>query len=200
MIVEWLYLAVAVVLLLVPLPMKESERRYVMRSRRNATSNATLMLPMWQNWVDLVRAGVGAYVLVHLAIRADPAVAGAGTKLVALHGSVLAAGLLVQSVRVGEEFRLICPIFYLCGLTLVLSGYDVGGFAVFVGWLFAVGGGRAAYQLPIMGVALAAGAYTLGNLQLPLILNVVLIFLPLFLAFVFRQPMAYVARMPKGLA
>jgi len=79
-----------------------------------------------------------------------------------------------------------------------LGGYVAGGFAVFVGWLFAVGGRNAAYQLPIMGVALGI-AGSLLDFNFRLVLACGLIFVPLFLSFMAQQQLAFVAREPAPL-
>jgi hypothetical protein len=98
-------------------------------------------------------------------------------------------------VRTGREIQLIAPVFYLCGIAVVLPGYLQGGFAAFVGWLFAIGGRRPAYQLPIMAFALAVVGCVLDfTITLPLALAGGLIFLPVLLEFLFQRPLAFVAR------
>lgn len=194
--IEWFFLVLAAVLLLPPMPMAQSLRRFVLKSRRNASASITDMLGPWQNWADVARATAGVYVLMVLAVKVDPEIEGAALKALVLQGGTLAIGVVVQSIRYSGELRIVAPVFYLSGITLLLPGLTTGGFAVFTGWLFAVGSQSPKYSLPIMGIAAAAGGYVLGNLGLPLILNCGLIFLPMFLAFMARQPLVFVAREP----
>lgn len=169
--------------------------RKFLRSRRNVAASVRSLLGIWQNWADLIRAGAGVYLLTQFAVELNPEIKGAGTKALLLEAAILSVVLLFQVVRVGGGVRLVAPIFYLCGFTLALGGYAAGGFAVFTGWLFAIGGRKPAYQLPIMGVALAGGGYLL-DFNLRLVLACGLIFLPLFLAFMARQQLAFVAQEP----
>jgi hypothetical protein len=196
MIINWLFLLLAVGLLLPPPMLAPWLHKYLMKPRRNVTPAIRSLVSRWQNWADLIRAGVGVYLLTELAIRPTPGVPGAETKCLVFEGTVLTLVLLAQIVRINPGIQLMAPVFYLSGLTLVLSGYTSGGFAVFVGWLFAIGGQNPAYQLPVMGVALAVGGYLLG-LTSPLILNSVLIFLPLLLGFLFRRDLLFVAKAPR---
>jgi hypothetical protein len=192
--IQWPFFMGAAILLLPALPLSASVRKYL-HSRLNSTTSLGFLLRAWQNWVDLIRAGAGVYVLKEYAIHIDPAIKGAGTQALVVEGALLGIVLLFQVVRLAQGVLFVAPIFYLCGLTLVLAGYTTGGFAVFAGWLFAVGGRNLAFQLPAMGISLAAGGYLL-DLSLPLLLNCCLIFLPLLMAFMFQKQLAFVASAP----
>jgi len=195
--IKWTWLAFAVALLLPPVPLSASLRNFL-KSRRNASASVRSLLAIWQNWADLIRAALGTYLLTELAVEVDRGVKGAATKALMLQAAVLGVVLLCQTVRFGRGARLVAPVFYLCGYTVVLGGYVAGGFAVFVGWLFAVGGRNAAYQLPIMGVALGI-AGSLLDFNFRLVLACGLIFVPLFLSFMAQQQLAFVAREPAPL-
>lgn len=160
-----------------------------------------MLLKRWQNWVDLVRGIVGAYILSEFVLDVDPEVKGAGTKALMLQGCLLGLALVFQTVRVkavNKEIALAAPVFFLSGITLVYGGLDAGGFGVFVGWMFAIGGKSPVYQLPAMGVALGGAGYLLG-LSLPLIMNCGLVFLPLFISFMAHRPLSYVSNEPPSL-
>ena len=191
--VQWPFLLLSLVFLLPPMPLSGALHKYVMSARRNPSASVPALFRCWQNWADLIRAGAGVYLLMEYAIQVDRQVKGAGMKALLLEGTVLAAALLFQLARIGPGLQLVAPIFYLCGLTLVLAGYVPGGFAVFVGWMFAIGGKRPAYQLPTMGVALGLSGYILSGPIFLLLLNCVLIFGPLLLSFLFQKPLAFVA-------
>ena len=189
--IQWALMVLCLILLVPPLPLSASLRRFL-KSRRNPTASLRSLLRTWQNWVDLLRAGAGAYLLTEFVVQMNPEIPESGTKALVLEGAVLGLALLFQTVRLGQGVQLVAPIFYLCGFTVALGGYAAGGFAVFVGWLFTIGGKNPVYQLPIMGVALLAAGYLL-DLNLRLLLACGLIFVPLVLAFLSRRPLSLVA-------
>lgn len=197
MTIHWLYLFIVLVLLWPPLPVRGAVWRFL-KSRRNPSVHTAILFKRWQNWVDLVRGAVGAYILSEFALDIDPEIKGAGTKALMLQGCLLGLALVFQIVRYKTEFVLAAPVFFLSGITLVYGGLAAGGFSVFVGWIFAIGGNRPIYQLPAMGVALGGSGYLLG-LSLPLIMNCGLVFLPLFIAFMAHKPLAFVTDEPPGL-
>lgn len=193
--VQWSFLILAAVLTFPPLPLSTSLRKNVMSARRNASATVPLMMRCWQNWADLLRAGAGAYVLSTLAIQVNAEIKGASVKALLLEGAVLGIGVILQMFRTGRGIQFVGPIFYMCGLTLALSGYLQGSFAVFVGFLFAIGGKRPAYLLPVMGIALVVVGYVVDStITLPLLLACGLIGLPVLIAFLFQKPLAFVAK------
>ena len=190
--VQWTSLLLAVALLLPPIPLSASIRKFL-KSHHNSTTSIRSLLGIWQNWADLIRAGVGVFLLMEWAIQLSPAVKGAGAKAIMFQGTILGVSLLFQIVRFIQGPRLVAPIFYLCGFTMVLGGYAAGGFAVFAGWLFVIERKSPTFQLPIMGVALVAAGFLLG-LNLRLLLACGFTFAPFFFGFLFNQPLAFVAR------
>jgi hypothetical protein len=196
MIIRWPWFLLALALLGPPPVFSSEIKRVVLSARRNATLKVASLARPWQNWVDLVRASLGTLVLTELAFL--PGLAkNAEKRLVLFQAACLAVVLLFQVMRVDtktsrpeQRLQLLAPVFYLCGLTLVLSGLS-GVFAVFVGWMFALSSQNPAYQLPVMGVALMAGGYVFG-LSLAWMSNVALIFIPFFGAFVLRKRLVFV--------
>lgn len=197
MTINWLFLLLSTVLLFPPLPVTGATRRFL-KSRRNSSVKTPILFKRWQNWVDLARGFAGAFILSSFAITVLPDVKGAATKALMVQACVLGLGVLLQVVRVNAGIVLVAPIFLLTGITLVYGGWDAGGFAVFVGWMFAIGGKSPAYQLPVMAVALGGSGYLLG-MNLGLILNCGLIALPLLASFLFHKPLAFVTDEPPSL-
>jgi len=197
MTINWLFLLLSAVLLMPPLPVTGATRRFL-KSRRNPSVKTEVLFHRWQNWVDLARGFAGAFILSSFAITVVPDVKGAATKALMIQGCVLGLGLTLQIVRVNAGIILVAPIFLLTGITLVYGGWDAGGFAVFVGWMFAIGGRSPVYQLPVMAVALGGSGYLLG-INLGLVLNCGLIALPLLASFMFHKPLAFVTDEPPSL-
>jgi hypothetical protein len=195
MIIRWPTFWLALVLLAPP-PLLSSELRRVVTSvRRNAALSVPSLLRPWQNWVDFVRASLGTWFLTKFAILPDPSKE-VGPKALLLQFALLGTALLLQTTRVDlkaprseQKLQLMAPIFYLCGMTLLLSGLS-GAFAVFVGWVFAIASKNPSYQLPAMAVGLIAGGFVFG-LGLAVMLNIGLVVLPYFEAFVLRKRLVF---------
>ena len=193
--IEWTALSLALLLLLPPLPLSASTKKFL-KSRRNATTSIRSVLCVWQNWVDLIRVICGVYLLTEMAIRVIPEIKGAGTRVLLVEAAILGVVLLFQMVRISQGVQFVAPVFYICGIVLVLAGFTIGGFAVFAGWLFVIGCGSTVYQLPVMGLALVAAGVLL-DLNLRMALACGLVFLPLIMSFMFRQELAFVALEPR---
>jgi hypothetical protein len=187
------YFLAALVLLLPPMPLAADVCRVASRSLRGNPANPACAALLWQNWVDLFRAMLGVVILTRLAISADPAVPGGELRVLVCVGVLLGIAVLLQAIRLGTHIQLIAPVFYLCGLTLVLPGYAEGAFAVGVGWLFAVGGKNLEYQMPVMAVGLLAVVFALGH-TFYLLLNCALILLPLVIAILFLKRSHFAVR------
>ena len=201
MVIRWTWLLLGLAFLAPPPVLSPELKRVIVSVRRNATLKVASLARPWQNWVDLARSSLGALVITELAFLPDLS-KNPGPKALLLQVAVLALALLFQTMRVDtrasrseHKLQLVAPIFYLCGITLVLSGLP-GAFAVFVGWVFAISSKNPAYQLPAMGVALIAGGYVFG-FGLALVCNVALILIPFFEAFILRKRLVFVGTEPR---
>jgi hypothetical protein len=184
------FLLVALALLLPPMPMPAALRKTLVSSRRPVVPNPLHAAYLWQNWVDLLRAALGVFILTQAAILPDPEVEGGQFRCFVVIGSLLGCGLLLQTIRIGVQAQFLVPVFYLCGLTLVLPGIAQGAFGAGVGWLFAVAGKNLAYQVPAMALALIAAGFVLGH-NIFLLLNFALILLPLVISVLFTKRLQF---------
>ena len=167
---------------------------------RARTPNVPLrgVLTAWQNWVDLVRAGVGVYVLKELSIGLEPSRQEEASTVLLAKTVVLSIGVLIQTVRSGPGLTFVAPIFYLSGMTLMLPGYTEGAFAFLFAWAFTCGTKDPKFHLPIMALALAAAGYCLGGLSQALLFNCALVLLPAFFALFWQRVLLFVFRESKG--
>lgn len=200
---QWLlldstYLILATALLWLPFPNLNKRFRMRWLLLRYSQPEAGKVVRSWQNYLDLLRAVVAAFVLLSFAnhIEANP---NARPELLWLPKMILLVGVVIQTVRLTSPPMLFAPVFYLGGLTLVLSGYVEGGFAFLFGWAFAIGAKDVRWQLPVMGGFLVLVGFFNQNVTPWLIMNAGLIFLPLFLAILFKKPLAYFSREPRAI-
>jgi len=117
-----------------------------------------------------------------------------------LQVGLLSLTLVIQVLRIDrktsrpeQRIQILAPLFYLSGVTIALSGFVSGVFAVAAGWGFAVAGKNPSYQLPAMALALGATSLAFGR-SLELYGNLMLIAIPFALAFVFRKRLAFVGQ------
>jgi hypothetical protein len=176
------------------LPIPANARRGSGRTGSPAEVSLGGMLRAWQNWADLTRSAGATFALLHLSIFFDPQDPSAATTAFLLQAGVLAAGVLAQIVRFSPELSFYGPLFYLTGLTAILPGNVPGGFALILGWVFAVGARDIRYMLPATAAALLLAGFTLGSGGQRLLLCAGLIVAPALLAVIFRQRLCYVSR------
>lgn len=195
--IDWLYLAPALLLLLPPIPIKAASKTFALSHRPGYSVALGSMLVTWQNWVDLIRAAMGTYLLAHGAILNEAGTGSPNARGLLLISAMAGIGLLLQTVRYTRGVQLIAPIFYLSGMTITFSDFAAGGFAVFAGWMFAMGASKVIYQMPVTLIALAGAGYLFNGAGIGTILSCMLAALPLVAAFMFRLPLLFVARSPK---
>lgn len=193
--IHWAAFLVSVILLWPPVPLTPPElRRMLMNPRRQDQLRLWNLLGLWQNWVDLIRAVAGTFILVHIAVTINPDGENGAIKTAIVYGAVLAIGVVSQCIRSDREVHLFAPIPYLIGLTLVLSNYDQGGFAIFVGTLLGLSAKKPSVFLPSMLLALAMSALIIDR-SLPILVNCALIALPLFLGIIVPQRLYFAGRL-----
>lgn len=111
-----------------------------------------------RNWVDWLRAGVGAYGLTTVALMPPTGTSGVDVTTVACVGAAMTVGMVVQMVRVEGRLSLFAPIFYLQGMTFGVAGGLVGVLAMVGSWaLSPVLPGAAAILFVQGGIALSLG-------------------------------------------
>jgi hypothetical protein len=201
---KWvLYLIAAIAVLLPPIPFSREVRDGL---RRRSIPDLWAAARLWQNWVDLARAALGVYFLemAFQGLMSFLGWNGPDSEMFALgaKSGVLGAALLVQTIRNFHKVQFLAPVFYLCGVTLILGSgalepgsWTWGGlFAVGVGWLFAVGGQNLAYQLPAMAVAAAVAACVLGPRD-RLAVSCALMLVPWVLSVLFKKRLHFASAM-----
>ena len=95
-----------------------------------------------------------------------------------LKAAILGLGLLLQAIRWGDGALLFAPSFYLTGMTPLLSGPVIGGFAVLFGWLFVLGLGETRVLLPLMALMAGLAGFAFGQWDMWVMLNMGLLLTP----------------------
>jgi len=132
--IEPLYLALAIVLLWLPTALflgRRRRRELRVPDRESGLTILSLLASVW-SWIDLLRAGAGAWILVYLAIR-PPLLSGPSTLCSILQVAVLGLGVWSQTMLTGS-FRLrLAPLCYLVGLSVALLPWQVSLFGGVLG-------------------------------------------------------------------
>ena len=152
---------------------------------------AALFRP-WQNWLDIIRAAAGAYLLMKLVFTVDEHIRGAVRFAFLWEAGILMLGVLAQTIRFHKGVRFVGPVFYLSGLVPVISGYVDGGFTVLVAWMFTFVSGSPTYYFLAMSLSLIACGY-FGGSSMNVILCVGMSLSPFVLAALFQQRLSFVA-------
>ena len=95
---------------------------------------------------------------------------------------ILLIATLLQVVQFRKGIVLVSPTFYLSGVTIAWSGWDVGGFAVVAGFIFALAMRELRVLLPVMGLALVLSGYIAYGVKWTLLGNAAVFFLVILVA------------------
>jgi hypothetical protein len=184
------FFTAAVLLLLLPVPYTGFG---VKTDGRGRSQSVTVfgMFRAWQNWLDAIRGGVGAWLLFERSIVVD---ASSASLALYLKLGIVAVGALIQTLRFGPGVSVYFPLFFLSGVTAVVPGYQAGGFAVLFAWVFTGGSRNPLFHLPVLGLSLGVGGYFLTGMTLLLKFSVGLIFAPLLMAVLLRRRPLFVSR------
>jgi len=150
------------------------------------------------NWIDLVRGAAGAW-LVQLLVQHQTSDFRSGEDdlrwvFTCLQIAILFIGVVMQTVWIDQKARIIGPVFYLTGLTLIASGFKVGSFALILGFACALMLRRLSYSFLVLPVSLAAFGALFHQLGLMTAVNAGLFAFPLVLAFASDTRLSYVRR------
>jgi hypothetical protein len=187
----------ALALLWIPLPFSLSEGKLGLYHERVESPTLGGLLRTWQNWVDLLRAGGGIWLLLNLSINPDPADPRSPALVLQLQLGLVLIGVVIQTFRLSSEVNLFAPLFYLTSLTLILGGTVEGSFAVICGWTMAIGTRDFRYLLPITAVGLLLSALAFQVYSLSLAANLLFVLLPVGVATLFHKRLWFLARQMK---
>lgn len=158
-----------------------------------------------RNTIDFLRAGLGAVMLLGGMPGIEPAwqtIPGADSESVRLatYGrlGILLVGVLIQLFRFEHRAMLFAPIFYLTGLSVGLSGFAAGGFAVLLVWLVnPVLPNPAAFLAVHALLVVLLGTLFLGLANQRSLLNATLVFLPVVVSFLAGRPLVQLSKKVK---
>lgn len=205
MTIDWLKMLPALPLLWIPMPLPRrlSERLSATPPAQPRPPTIKGMMAVWSNWVSLILAGTGAYVLAGWTAKTyldNPEVRGITRVVYGVHIVALVISVLVHGIRKRIEVNLFAPNFALCGIAIGLSfpayhGFPtIGLFAAVVGWAFAIATKSPGIHLPATAVAFASSGYMLGEIRFEtLVVGTGILLLPNALALLFGRPLFFVS-------
>jgi hypothetical protein len=149
------------------------------------------------NWIDLVRGAAGAWLIQKPFQDSVSPQDELASSFLAAQLALLFVGVVAQTLWPRRPARVIGPVFFLTGLTLVLSGPLTGGFALVLGLSCALIFGRLSSVFSLVPVALVGFAFLFNELGLMTAFNAVAFALPAFLAFTFGIRISFVRSVAK---
>lgn len=196
---EYLLLPAGIVLLAVPTTVicGVGMRERLGQPARRRGEGIKSLLRSRVNWLDLVRGAAGAWLVqepLQSTISSQDELA---TTFLVAELAVLLVCILAQTVWLRRPVRVIGPVFFLTGLTLVLSGPLTGGFALVTGFSCALMIGRVSAVFTLVPVALVAFGILFDEFTPTAAFNAAAFALPAFLSFTFGTRISFVRRTAK---
>ncbi len=200
--IAFLYLALALVLLWLPLGLLLGRRRRRELSHPERSNLVTLPLLLrspWA-WVDLIRAGVGAWVLAN---RIFLPVVGPVPKTtiylaVGLQLAALLFSVWLQVMATGSRRLRLAPLFYLLGLTVVLLPWQASLFGVALGLTLTGMLGQWRVVFWIMPVCLGAACALFRSINFVSVAVPLAYLIPALLGVRPERPLAWVFSRSRG--
>lgn len=220
--IDWLQLIPAIVLLWLPRQalraggrvfefQRRRRRRFIdtnpakTRDPHDQSVSLRTEIGKMRNHIDFVRAGLGAVMLmggvpgIDAAWQSAPA-ADPETVRWVVYGriAVLAVAVLIQLFRFEHRPILFAPIFYLTGLSIGLSGFHAGGFALLLVWIINLVLPNAAAFLSVHALLIVVfGTLFLGLQNRLVLVNAGLVFLPVLVSLLGRRPLVQLSKKQK---
>jgi len=146
------------------------------------------------NWLDGVRGALGAWLLQRELLTVPAGQEEMARLCLWAYLGALLIGAVAQTVWYDRSLRILGPVFYLAGVSLVVSGPMAGGFAVALALTCALMFRRLSSNFLFLPLFLAAFAAAFHELGLQAAVNVAVAGLPPFLAFAAGTRIAFVRR------
>jgi hypothetical protein len=191
---EYLLLPLGVACLVVPTSVicggRMRERLNQPVRRHNEGLASLIRSPL--NWMDLARGAAGAWLLQD----GFKGTLASGDELamtfLAIQFVVLFAGVLAQTLLFHKPVRVIGPLFFLTGITLVISGWLTGGFALVIGYACALMVRRLSIVFVLVPPALIAFGVLFHEISVATAFNAAVFALPTFLCFRYGTRISFV--------
>ncbi len=185
----WIYLIISILLLWIPAPFfyPESAKERMISNVYGFDFTLLNYMGCWQNWLDGIRAFAGAYCLINLAIFPDPDVEHADYLVMGTKAAILGIAIVLQTVHWHRIFFFHAPVVFIWGVTVVLSGWLLGVYAIVAAICASVMSNSLELKFWITAGVLAIFGYMLGHSLLPLALNVAVVIVPLALVYSFNN-------------
>ncbi len=174
--INWLYLILSTVVLWTPLVLfvgRRLRKKLTYPERNYCVGMNHLLLSPW-SWLDLLRSGAAAWVLVHLAVKVTVIKQTVALRVIdqtnpypalGLQVAILGIGVLLQVFATGNVLIRVAPLFYLMGVAIGVAPWQM---AVFGGLLALTIGGLVRWPLGVflfLPVCYAGFAYLFKQLS-----------------------------------
>lgn len=190
---EYLLLPLGIVLLVVPAGVicGAKMRAKLNQPARHINEGLGSLLRSRINWFDLIRGAAGTWLVQKPFADSLSSQDELATTFLIVQMSIVLVGVLAQTLWFHKPVRVIGPVFFLGGLTLVLSGPLTGGFALALGFACALMFRRISSVFTLVPVALVGFGFMFREFGLMTAFNAAAFALPAFLAFTFGTRISF---------
>jgi len=193
---DYVLLGLALIALCVPtaVVLPTSTRERIRRAARRQDDGLLSLLRSPFNWIDLLRGAGGAWLTKSTVFHFSSGQDDLALVFLVAQSLIYLVAVLAQTLWLGSPLRFIGPLFFLTGLTLVVAGVQVGGFALALGITCALMMRRLSLVFLFVPVFLGVFGKLFGQLGLGLIVNAAIFAIPVALAFSFGVRLSYIRR------
>lgn len=193
---DYLFLGIALLALWLPtaVVLTRPAREKIRQASRRQDDGLLSLLRSPYSWIDLIRSAGGAWLAKESVFHFSAGQDDLALVFLAAQALLFLVAVLAQTLWLGSPVRFIGPLFFLLGLTLVVSGPKVGGFALALGLTCALMTRRLSLAFLFVPAFLVVFGKLFGQFGLSLLVNAAIFVLPLALAFSFGVRLSYIRR------
>jgi hypothetical protein len=172
----------------------KEKMRNVARRREDCLKALGRLATTPVNWIDLARAGAGAWIIQHAFSSVKPGQDELALTYLVAKIAVIALCAVAQTIWLDRPLRVIGPLFYLTSLVFIFCGPLVAGFAVTLGFGCALILRHLSLLFILVPGGLLGFGALFGELSPTSIVVTAAFALPAFLSFALRTRIAYACR------
>jgi len=169
-------------------------REKLRQSARRHESGMTSLARSSVNWIDLLRAGMGAWIIQKVLPTSSAGQDDLALTFLVAQVAIFTFAVVAQTIWIQRPICVIGPLFFLSGLAFILCGPIVAGFALALSLGCALMLRRLSLAFLFVPASLLIFAALFGRIGIMTIVTAGAFALPAFLSFAFHTRIAFARR------